>query len=144
MKCYQAVLNEYNKEDVLLSVLPLAMRMGGPKEAMLHALIRKNYGCTHFILGRDHAGPGSNSLGNDIYGPYEARDFVSKFADEIGNYFLCLSTYTIISNSTVLIPISSANLLTKSLASYGPYISLPNELLPGPAWSLPKIKCVQP
>lgn len=52
------------------------MRMGGPREAMMHAIIRKNYGCTHFIVGRDHAGPGSNSAGEDIYGAFDARDFV--------------------------------------------------------------------
>ena len=62
-----------------MSVLPLAMRMGGPREALWHMLIRKNYGATHFILGRDHAGPGSNSQGQDFYGPYDARDFGVKY-----------------------------------------------------------------
>ncbi len=60
------------------------MRMGGPREAMLHALIRKNHGATHFIIGRDHAGPGSDSQGEDIYGPYEARDFLEKHKEEVG------------------------------------------------------------
>ena len=73
------VLNEYKDHDrIMLNTLPLAMRLGGPREAMLHAIIRRNYGLTHFILGRDHAGPGSNSKGQDIYTPYEARDFVVK------------------------------------------------------------------
>ena len=84
MKCYQAIIGQYPKDSVLLSTLPLAMRMGGPREAMLHAIIRKNYGCTHFIVGRDHAGPGNDSSGKDIYGPYEARDFVMQYKDEIG------------------------------------------------------------
>jgi len=65
-------------------VYPLAMRMGGPREAVWHGIIRKNYGATHFILGRDHAGPGSNSKGVDFYGPYDARDFALKYEDEIG------------------------------------------------------------
>jgi len=84
MKCYHAVLDEYPKDHVLLNTLPLAMRMGGPREAMLHALIRKNHGATHSIVGRDHAGPGSDSNGHDIYGPYEARDFLEDNKEEVG------------------------------------------------------------
>ncbi|CAB9502662.1 Sulfate adenylyltransferase [Seminavis robusta] len=84
MKCYHAVLDEYPKDHVLLNTLPLAMRMGGPREAMLHALIRRNHGATHFIIGRDHAGPGSDSSGNDIYGAYEARDFLEEHKEEVG------------------------------------------------------------
>jgi sulfate adenylyltransferase len=64
--------------------LPLAMRMGGPREALWHMLIRKNFGATHFILGRDHAGPGSNSQGEDFYGPYDARDFGVSHREEVG------------------------------------------------------------
>ncbi|KAG1239925.1 hypothetical protein G6F68_018163 [Rhizopus microsporus] len=67
-----------------LSLLPLAMRMGGPREAIWHALIRKNHGVTHFIVGRDHAGPGKNSQGVDFYGPYDAQALIEKYTDEIG------------------------------------------------------------
>src|SRR5687767_15344830 len=67
----------------MLSLLPLAMRMGGPREAVWHALIRKNYGCTHFIVGRDHAGPGKDSSGKPFYGPYDAQELLRKFQDEI-------------------------------------------------------------
>jgi sulfate adenylyltransferase len=67
-----------------LSLLPLAMRMGGPREAVWHALIRKNHGVTHFIVGRDHAGPGKNSQGVDFYGPYDAQALVEKYKSEIG------------------------------------------------------------
>ena len=81
---YTVVCNTYGKDFTHLSLLPLAMRMAGPREALWHALIRKNYGCTHFIVGRDHAGPGKGSDGKDFYGPYEARDLVLKHADEIG------------------------------------------------------------
>lgn len=86
MDCYAAVLDEYPKENinVLFRTLPLSMRMAGPRECMLHALIRKNYGATHFIVGRDHAGPGSDSTGKDIYGAFEARDFVLQHEKELG------------------------------------------------------------
>ncbi|MBK69642.1 MAG: sulfate adenylyltransferase, partial [Legionellales bacterium] len=67
MRCYQHVMNEYPKNSAKLSLLPLAMRMGGPKETLLHAIIRKNYGCTHLIVGRDHAGPGLDSKNNPFY-----------------------------------------------------------------------------
>jgi len=83
MKCYRQVMGHYPSGNSTLSVLPLAMRMAGPREAIWHAIIRKNYGATHFIVGRDHAGPGSNSKGDDFYGPYEARDAVKKLEDEL-------------------------------------------------------------
>ncbi len=86
LKCIRAVVKEgaFGETPTNLSLLPLAMRMAGPREALWHMLIRKNYGATHFILGRDHAGPGSNSKGDDFYGPYEARDFGVKHAKEVG------------------------------------------------------------
>ena len=67
----------------MLALLPLAMRMGGPREALLHSIVRKNYGCTHIIIGRDHAGPGFDSKGNPFYGPYDAQKLIKKFQDEI-------------------------------------------------------------
>jgi len=83
-KCYKEIIKKFDDDSALLSLLPLAMRMGGPREALWHAIIRKNYGITHFIIGRDHAGPGKDSNGNDFYGPYDAQDLVEKFKDEIG------------------------------------------------------------
>lgn len=68
----------------VLGLLPLAMRMGGPREAIWHAIIRKNHGATHFIVGRDHAGPGKNSKGEEFYGPYDAQYAVEKYRDELG------------------------------------------------------------
>ena len=84
VRCYQHVLNKYPKNKAILSLIPLAMRMGGPREALWHALIRKNYGCTHLIVGRDHAGPGLNKEGNPFYGPYDAQEMLQKFEEEIG------------------------------------------------------------
>ena len=84
VRCYQHVLNKYPQNKAILSLIPLAMRMGGPREALWHALIRKNYGCTHLIVGRDHAGPGLNKEGNPFYGPYDAQEILQKFEEEIG------------------------------------------------------------
>ncbi|MDC1205238.1 bifunctional sulfate adenylyltransferase/adenylylsulfate kinase [Candidatus Pacebacteria bacterium] len=84
VRTYNIVCNTYGKEFTELSLLPLSMRMAGPREALWHAIIRKNYGCTHFIVGRDHAGPGDDSKGNPFYTPYEARDLAERYAREIG------------------------------------------------------------
>lgn len=84
VRCYKKLLQFYPEKSATLSLLPLAMRMAGPREALWHALIRKNYGCTHFIVGRDHAGPGKDSTGKDFYGPYDAQELVKQYADEIG------------------------------------------------------------
>lgn len=84
VKCYQKLMNYFPKGNATLNLLPLAMRMGGPREALWHAIIRKNYGCTHFIVGRDHAGPGKDKRGIDFYEPYAAQDLVKAYAAEIG------------------------------------------------------------
>ncbi|MBO9455879.1 bifunctional sulfate adenylyltransferase/adenylylsulfate kinase [Paracoccus sp. R12_1] len=84
VRCYEAVLDKYPSATTTLSLLNLAMRMAGPREAVWHGLIRRNHGATHFIVGRDHAGPGKNSAGEDFYGPYDAQDLFRKHQDEIG------------------------------------------------------------
>ena len=84
VRCYQAVLDRYPRNTATLALLPLAMRMGGPREALWHAIIRKNHGCTHLIVGRDHAGPGADSSGRPFYGPYDAQELLAKHEDEIG------------------------------------------------------------
>jgi len=82
--CYEAILSRYPQHTVKLALLPLAMRMGGPREAVWHAIIRKNYGCTHFIVGRDHAGPGTGADGKPFYGPYDAQELVREHQAELG------------------------------------------------------------
>lgn len=84
VRCYKKVLPKYPKGTVMLSLLPLAMRMGGPREALWHAIIRKNYGCNFIIVGRDHAGPGNDKDGNPFYGPYDAQELLIKYEDELG------------------------------------------------------------
>jgi len=84
VRCYQLLLAKFPQGTVKLSLLPLAMRMGGPREAIWHALIRKNHGATHFIVGRDHAGPGKDKDGKPFYGPYEAQELFKKNEADIG------------------------------------------------------------
>jgi sulfate adenylyltransferase len=84
VRCYQLLLSKFPAGTVKLSLLPLAMRMGGPREAIWHALIRKNHGVTHFIVGRDHAGPGKDYDGKPFYGPYEAQELFKKHEADIG------------------------------------------------------------
>ncbi|MAS42199.1 MAG: adenylyltransferase [Rhodobacteraceae bacterium] len=84
VRCYEEVLDKYPSSTTALSLLPLAMRMAGPREAVWHGLIRRNHGVTHFIVGRDHAGPGKNSAGEDFYGPYDAQELFRAHEEEIG------------------------------------------------------------
>jgi sulfate adenylyltransferase len=84
VRVYKKILDRYPPDTAALALLPLAMRMGGPREAVWHAIIRKNHGVTHFIVGRDHAGPGSDSTGEPFYGPYEASDLVVSYEEELG------------------------------------------------------------
>jgi sulfate adenylyltransferase len=84
VRCYEAILQRYPQHTVKLALLPLAMRMAGPREAVWHAIIRKNHGCSHFIVGRDHAGPGSDSRGRPFYDPYAAQTLLRTHESEIG------------------------------------------------------------
>lgn len=85
VRTYKALTkNHYDPDRVVLALLPLAMRMAGPREAVWHMLIRRNYGANHLIVGRDHAGPGKDSQGNPFYGPYDAQELAESFSDELG------------------------------------------------------------
>ena len=85
VRCYRALVdNDFEPGSVVLSLLPLALRMAGPREVMLHAIIRRNYGCTHFIVGRHHADPGLESTGTPFYGPNEAQEAMERNQGELG------------------------------------------------------------
>ncbi|MBN1306151.1 MAG: bifunctional sulfate adenylyltransferase/adenylylsulfate kinase [Anaerolineales bacterium] len=85
VRIYKALYEYYyDKKNTALSLLPLAMRMAGPREALLHAIIRRNHGANHFIVGRDHAGPGNDSSGKPFYGPYDAQELLQEYEEELG------------------------------------------------------------
>jgi sulfate adenylyltransferase len=84
VRTYRAVAAHYDPARIVLGLVPLAMRMAGPREALWHALIRRNYGANHFIVGRDHASPGLDSRGQPFYGPYDAQELVERHREELG------------------------------------------------------------
>ncbi len=84
VRCYEHLVKRYPEQTTMLALLPLAMRMGGPREALWHAIIRRNHGATHLIVGRDHAGPGKRADGTPFYDPYAAQELVAEYAAEVG------------------------------------------------------------
>ena len=108
VRCYEHLLGRYPEQTTMLSLLPLAMRMGGPREALWHAIIRKNYGCTHLIVGRDHAGPGQDSKGKDFYGPYDAQELLKEHADELDITMVPFQLMVYAENRAQYIPIDEA------------------------------------
>jgi sulfate adenylyltransferase len=104
VRCYQALLSHYPQGHAALSLLPLAMRMGGPREAVWHAIIRKNYGASHFIVGRDHAGPGNGSDGKPFYDPYAAQHLLAEHEDELGIHVLPFPAMVYAANRDVYVP----------------------------------------
>ena len=106
VRCYEAILKYYSKSTTCLSLLNLAMRMAGPKEAILHGLIRANYGCTHFIVGRDHAGPGLKSNMVPFYKEYEAQELFAKYQDKINIQLLKFQNFVFLEDSAEYIPIN--------------------------------------
>ncbi|CAG8758535.1 8893_t:CDS:2 [Gigaspora margarita] len=115
VRVYQALMPKYPNGMATLSLLPLAMRMGGPREALWHAIIRKNFGATHFIIGRDHAGPGKNSKGVDFYGPYDAQALVGKYKDELQIEVVPFQMMTYIPESDEYMPIDEIPKGTQTL-----------------------------
>ena len=104
VRCYEHVLEEYPEQTTQLSLLNLAMRMGGPRETLLHAIIRKNYGCTHFIVGRDHAGPGNDKDGNPFYGPYDAQELYKKHEEELDITMVPFKMMVYVENKAEYVP----------------------------------------
>jgi sulfate adenylyltransferase len=119
VRCYEHVLRTYPEQTAMLSLLPIAMRMGGPREALWHCIIRKNYGCTHFIVGRDHAGPGNNSQGKPFYDPYAAQTLVKQHAAEIGMEIELFQEMLYLENKSEYVPADELQPDDKALAISG-------------------------
>ncbi|OMJ19169.1 Sulfate adenylyltransferase [Smittium culicis] len=136
VKVYKMIMEHYNpRESAFLSLLPLAMRMGGPKEAVLHAIIRRNYGATHIIVGRDHAGPGSDKQGNLFYGPYDAQELAIKYKSELGIEIVPFSMLTYLPDQDIYEEFDKLEPGTKTLNISG--TELRNRLVTGqeiPEW----------
>jgi sulfate adenylyltransferase len=105
VRCYQALLPRYPQHTVKLSLLPLAMRMAGPREALWHGIIRKNYGCSHLVVGRDHAGPGDDASGTPFYGPFEAQELLQEHEQELGIGVVPLGTMVYVEDQDRYLPV---------------------------------------
>ena len=119
MRCYKHALGHYTQGSVMLSLLPLAMRMGGPREALWHGIIRKNYGCTHIIVGRDHAGPGRDSRGKPFYTEFEAQQALLKYAPEIGIEAVAFDNVVYLPGKKKYVPVSKVPPGEKTLSISG-------------------------
>jgi len=104
VRCYQALLSRYPKDTVRLALLPLAMRMGGPREAVWHAIIRKNHGASHFIVGRDHAGPRNAANGKPFYEPYAAQDLLRQHQQELNVSIVPFNTMVYLAERDAYVP----------------------------------------
>ncbi|MFK7860375.1 MAG: bifunctional sulfate adenylyltransferase/adenylylsulfate kinase [Granulosicoccus sp.] len=108
VRCYEHILDEYPDQTTTLSLLNLAMRMAGPREALWHAIVRKNYGCTHFIVGRDHAGPGDDSNGQPFYGPYDAQELYRQHEEELDITMVPFKMMVYVENKAQYVPADEA------------------------------------
>jgi sulfate adenylyltransferase len=115
VRCYERILERYPEQTTALSLLNLAMRMGGPREAVWHALIRKNYGCTHFIVGRDHAGPGNMPDGTPFYEPYEAQELYIKHQEEMDITMVPFQMMVYVEDRAQYIPVNETTKEMKTL-----------------------------
>ncbi len=107
VRCYKALAtHHYGPREIALGLLPLAMRMAGPREALWHAIIRRNYGATHFIVGRDHAGPGIDSNGKPFYGPYDAQELAKKHEQELGVGIVPFQMMVYLPNKDTYVPVN--------------------------------------
>ena len=119
VRCYEAILDKYPTFSTTLSLVNLAMRMAGPREAVWHGLIRKNHGCTPFIIGRDHAGPGKDIDGNDFYAPYDAQILFKTYSKEIGIEMVSFKELVYVPEYGKFKPIDELNIDIKTLSISG-------------------------
>jgi len=135
VRCYEAILPQYPRSSTCLSLLNLAMRMAGPREAILHGLIRANYGCTHFIIGRDHAGPGLTSDNKPFYEPYKAQEFFERFQDKININLIKFKNFVYVEDKAQFEAINEVPIGAKTLEISGTELRRRlNNDLPIPEW----------
>ena len=119
VRAYQAIMPRYPANTAELSLLPLAMRLAGPREAVWHAIIRRNYGCTHLIVGRDHAGPGEDGNGTPFYGPYEAQELLAAYQEELGMEMVPFKMMAYVPDTDAYAPVNEVAAGTKTLSISG-------------------------
>jgi sulfate adenylyltransferase len=119
VRAYQAIMDRYPHNTAELALLPLAMRLAGPREAVWHAIIRKNFGCTHLIVGRDHAGPGSDSSGKPFYGPYDAQEMLAENEKELGVTMVPFKMVVYLPDEDRYVPLDEVPEGTKTLSISG-------------------------
>ncbi len=141
VRCYEQILEQYPDQTTQLSLLNLAMRMGGPREALWHAIIRKNYGCTHFIIGRDHAGPGNDKSGKPFYGSYDAQALFREHEEELDITMVPFRQMVYVENKAEYLPVDETEPSDKVLNLSGTeFRRRLREGLDIPAWfSYPKV-----
>ncbi|MCY4164038.1 MAG: bifunctional sulfate adenylyltransferase/adenylylsulfate kinase [bacterium] len=118
-RVYQHVIARYPSNTAIVAMLPLAMRMGGPREAVWHAIIRKNHGVSHFIVGRDHAGPGADAAGNPFYGPYDAQEMLADFTEELGVAMVPFKMMVYVPDTNSYHPVDEVSETTTTLSISG-------------------------
>ena len=119
VRCYEHILEQYPDQTTQLSLLNLAMRMGGPREALWHAIVRKNYGCTHVIVGRDHAGPGNGKDGKPFYGPYDAQELFRQHEEELDITMVPFRQMVYVENKAEYMPVDETEPSDKLLSLSG-------------------------
>lgn len=119
VRCYEQVLRHYPEQTTALSLLNLAMRMAGPREALWHAIVRKNHGCTHFIVGRDHAAPGADRNGRPFYGPYDAQQLMTEHERELGIAMVPFQEVVYVENRARFLPVDETGAGDRTLGVSG-------------------------
>ncbi len=119
VRCYEKILQHYPEQTTALSILNLAMRMAGPGEALWHAIIRKNFGCTHMIVGRDHAGPGATSDGKPFYPPYAAHELFRKHEAELDIAMVPFEQMVYVEDKAQYLPVNETTPSMKTMTVTG-------------------------
>lgn len=104
VRCYQSLLHHYPEQTTQLALLPHAMRMAGPREALWHGIIRQNYGCTHMIVGRDHAGPTFGDAQQSFYQPYAAQELFAHYQEELALKMIAMQEMVYVAERAEYIP----------------------------------------